>query len=319
MYKENKIAVVVPCYNEESQIDSVLDTIPDFVDKVIVIDDHSKDETLKKVKKYSGKNKAKLELICHDQNLGVGGAISSGYIWCREHDIDIAVVMAGDGQMDPQDLPSLLNPIAEGNSDYVKGNRLMSGEAWEKIPKVRYFGNSILTLLTKIASGYWHVTDSQSGYTALNRKGLDCLPLSKIYPGYGMPNDFLVTLNIYNLRVMDVPINPLYGIGEKSSMVIHRTIPSLLYLMVRLFLKRMVRKYIIRDFHPLIFFYITGVVLGLLACPICGKLLYTYFQTGNLKPINSLAAGFTVIMSLQFLFFAMWFDMDYNRSLCPRR
>jgi len=319
MYKGKTIGVVIPCFNEEKQVGKVLKTIPNYVDKIVVIDDYSHDKTLDAVKDFTKNSSKKIEIIEHSKNTGVGSSISSGYIWCRENDIDIAVVMAGDAQMDPEDLDNLLDPVAEGVADYAKGNRLITGEAFEKIPFVRYFGNSVLTLMTKVASGYWHVTDSQSGYTALGRKALHLLPLEKIFPKYGMPNDFLVTLNIYDMKVVDVPVNPLYGIGEKSSMVVHLAIPSLLWLMLRLFIKRMTRKYIIRDFHPLIFFYLTGFILMLISILLGTRVLYYWLYLGqSIKPINALSTGFTIIMALQFLFFAMWFDMDYNRNLNPK-
>jgi len=116
--------------------------------------------------------------------------------------------MAGDAQMDPRDLPGLLNPIADGEVDYSKGNRLFTGKAWRVIPKSRYFGNAILSFLTKIASGYWHVADSQSGYGAIALQVLKTIDLETIYKRYGMPNDLLVKLNVYHFRVRDVPINP---------------------------------------------------------------------------------------------------------------
>jgi len=320
MYKKQKIGVVIPCFNESKQIGKVIDTMPDFVDVMIVVDDCSRDNTVETVKAIQKKSSLKVELIVHDKNCGVGAAISSGYIWCREHGIDIAVVMAGDAQMDPDDLPALLDPVADGIADYAKGNRLITGEAFEKIPLIRYLGNSVLTLMTKVASGYWHVTDSQSGFTALSRRALELLPLKDIYSRYGMPNDFLVTLNIYDMKVIDVPVNPLYGVGEKSSMVVHLAIPSLLFLMTRLFIKRMVRKYIIRDFHPLIFFYITALILTLIAIPLTARILYLWlYLNQSIRPINALGTGFTIIMALQFLLFAMWFDMDYNRNLNPHR
>ncbi len=320
MYKEKTIAAVIPCYNEETQLGKVIETMPEFVDKMIIIDDCSKDKTLDVAEKYRKKDKKRIEIIRHKENRGVGSAISSGYLWCRDNDIDVAVLMAGDAQMDPADLPALLDPVVSGKADYSKGNRLITGEAFEKIPLVRYFGNSVLTLMTKIASGYWHVTDSQSGYTALNKKGLKLLPVEDIFPSYGMPNDFLVTLNIYDMRVMDIPINPLYGVGEKSSMVIHKAIPSILHLMTRLFIRRMVRKYIIRDFHPLVFFYAIGFILTLVALPLSVRLLYIVLWLHiPVNPINALGTGFVIVMALQFLLFAMWFDMDHNRELNPHR
>jgi len=320
MYKNKKIGVVIPCFNESKQIGKVIETMPDFVDVMIVVDDCSRDNTVEIVKAIQKKSSRRLELITHEKNQGVGSAISSGYLWCRDNNIDIAVVMAGDAQMDPGDLPALLDPVADGTADYAKGNRLITGEAFEKIPLIRYLGNSVLTLMTKVASGYWHVTDSQSGYTALSRRALELLPLNDIYPRYGMPNDLLVTLNIYDMKVIDVPVNPLYGVGEKSSMVVHLAIPALLYLMTRLFIKRMIRKYIIRDFHPLIFFYGTALILTLIATPLTARILYLWlYLNQSIRPINALGTGFIIIMALQFLFFAMWFDMDYNRNLNPHR
>lgn len=319
MYKGKIVGVVVPCYNEETQIGGVIDGMPPFVDRIVVVDDFSRDNTSGIVKERIEKGDKRLVSIRHESNKGVGAAISTGYIWCRSNNIDAAAVMAGDGQMDPEDLPSLLNPVVEDKADYSKGNRLISGEAWNRIPKVRYFGNTSLTLMTKVASGYWHVTDSQTGYTVLNRRALKMLPLEDIYPRYGMPNDFLVTLNIYDMRVIDVPINPLYGVGERSKMVIHKTAPALFVLMTKLFFKRMFRKYIIRDFHPLIFFYAMSFILALFAIPLSIRLFIAWSETGRIPPINAFGTGFAMVMCLQFLFFAMWFDMDYNRDLNPRR
>lgn len=314
MYKGKKIGVVVPAHNEETQIERTLKTMPDFVDYIVVIDDCSRDATVERVERLAAED-SRVELIQHQVNRGVGGAISTGYISCRERDIDIAVVMAGDGQMDPADLPDLLDPVVEDRADYTKGNRLVTGEAWKKIPHTRYLGNSALTLLTKIASGYWHVTDSQTGYTALNKKALHLLPLGDIFPRYGMPNDFLVTLNIYNMRVMDVLVNPVYSIGEKSGIKLKRVIFSLSFLLVRLFVKRMVQKYIIRDFHPLVFFYTFGLLLFVPGV-LFGLQLILYRITGiRVSATSALFAVFLFVSGLQSLLFAMLFDMEANRDL----
>jgi glycosyltransferase involved in cell wall biosynthesis len=280
MYRDNTVCVVIPAYNEQLLIASTVNGIPEYVDHIVVVDDASKDNTVSIVRDLTEKN-AKVHLIALPQNGGVGVAIRTGYIWCRDNDIDIAVVMAGDGQMDPADLPALLDPVVEGRTDYAKGNRLVTGEAWKKIPHVRYIGNSALTLLTKIASGYWHVTDSQTGYTAINKKALKMIPLEEIYPRYGMPNDLLVTLNIYNFRVSDVPVNPIYGIGEKSGIRIGRVIFSLSFLISRLFVRRMVQKYVIRDFHPLICFCLLGFVLFLVDF----SLLWIFLSLSLAQPI----------------------------------
>jgi len=314
MYKNHVIGVVVPAYNEEKLIAQTINAMPDFIDKIIIVDDASSDRTSPIVQDIAITNN-KVILISHEVNRGVGGAISTGYIWCRDHDVDIAIVMAGDGQMDPADLPALLEPVVKDQADYTKGNRLFTGEAWKKIPRIRYFGNSILSFMTKIASGYWHVTDSQSGYTALNKKALHLLPIENIYPRYGMPNDFLVTLNIYNMRVKDVPVRPVYGIGEKSGIRISRIIFTLSFLITRLFFRRMFQKYVIRDFHPLVLFYTFGAFLLLLDIPLVIRMIYHRIIDGRIPPINALTVVFVTIMGFQSILFAMLFDMETNKDL----
>ena len=141
--------------------------------------------------------------------------------------------MAADNQMDPDDLLTLVEPVARGEVDYAKANRLVSGEAWKLIPRTRYLGNAILSLLTKIASGYWHVADSQTGYTAISMPMLAQLDLDRIYPGYGFPNDMLVHLNVWNARVRDFPSRPVYGVGEQSGIKLRRVVPRISWLLVK--------------------------------------------------------------------------------------
>jgi len=242
MYRNHTIAAVVPAYNEETLISRVIETMPDYVDRIVVVDDASKDGTISTVNGYLPQMNERLHLIRHETNQGVGGAIATGYEWCRDHEVDVAVVMAGDAQMDPADLPALLDPVVSGEVDYAKGNRLFTGDAWNQIPKVRYLGNSGMSLLTKIASGYWHVADSQCGYTAINLKALEAIDWDQMYKRYGQPNDLLVRLNVCNLRVRDVPVRQVYNIGEKSGVKPLRMIPKLSWLLFRLFLYRMVQK-----------------------------------------------------------------------------
>ena len=316
MYKGKTIGVVVPAYNEEKLIGRVLETMPDFVDLIVIVDDCSSDQTPAIVERYAEQSNGRVELVSLEENQGVGGAIAEGYKWCRDHEVDVAAVMAGDGQMDPGDLPFLLDPVVAGEVDYAKGNRLVSGEAWHKIPRVRYLGNAGLSLLTKIASGYWHVADSQTGFTAASLKVLQTIDLDNIYKRYGMPNDVLVKLNIYNFRVRDVEIEAVYGIGEESGIRPIRMIPKLTWLMFRLFLMRMVQKYIIRDFHPLIFFYVLAFALLAASVPLGLRVFYKWLILGgNIPPISALALMSSVIAGLQSLFFAMWFDMENNRDL----
>ncbi len=305
--------MVVPAYNEEKLIGRVIETMPELVDKIVAVDDCSADGTAAVLDCYAAEQPDRLVVIRHTTNQGVGGAIATGYKWCRDHDIAITAVMAGDAQMDPNDLPALLEPVAIDDVDYAKGNRLISGEAWNKIPRVRYLGNAMLSFLTKIASGYWNIADSQTGYTAASLRVLKTIDLDGIYKRYGMPNDMLVKLNIYSFRVCDVEIKPVYGIGEKSGIKPIRMIPALTWRMWKFFLYRMVQKYVIRDFHPLILFYLSGSVLFLIGS-ILGLYLFIYrIAIGPVEPTSALMAIFLFITGMQSLFFAMWFDMDYNK------
>jgi glycosyltransferase involved in cell wall biosynthesis len=315
MYKGKSVAVVVPAHNEEKLIGRVIETTPKYVDHIVVVDDRSQDKTADIVLSYQSRDNDRIILIRTEKNLGVGGAIAEGYKWCRDHQIQATAVMAGDAQMDPSDLPALLDPVVEGEVDYAKGNRLFTGEAWHQIPKTRYMGNAALSLLTKIASGYWHVADSQTGYTVANHKVLSTIDLDKIYKRYGMPNDLLVKLNIYNFKVCDVEIKPIYGIGEKSGIKPLLVIPRFTWLLTRLFFHRMFQKYVIRDFHPLVFFYFSGFLLSFLGVFIGLYLLYLRIFIGPVAATSALLAVFLIITGLQSLLFAMWFDMDSNKYL----
>jgi glycosyltransferase involved in cell wall biosynthesis len=315
MYKDKFIAAVIPCFNEEKQIGKVISTMPDFVDRLVIIDDLSTDTTIAVIE-HSRKTNRKIILIKHELNQGVGGAIASGYKWCRDNDVDVAVVMAGDAQMDPRDLPSILDPVVNGDADYSKGNRLFTGEAYKKIPKVRFYGNAMLSMLTKIASGYWHVADSQSGYTAINKTALHTIDWDKMYKNYGQPNDLLVRLNIYNFRVRDVAIKPIYGNGEQSNLKIYKVILTLSWLLLRLFAFRLKEKYVIRNFHPLVFFYFTGLVSFVISFILLLRLCYYFFFMNFRMPdFNFITWMLTLLMSIQFTLFAMWFDKESNKDL----
>ena len=257
MYKNKKISVVVPAYNEETQIHKVIKTMPKFIDFIVITDDKSTDGTVKVIQKLQ-KSNPKIILLEHKINEGVGGAIASGYKWSRDNNIDIAVVMAGDAQMDPIDLPIIIDPVEENIADYSKANRLVTEDSYNKIPKIRFFGNSALSLLTKIASGYWNVSDSQTGYAAINLKALKTINWDKMYKRYGQPNDILVRLNVEGFRVIDVPTEPVYNVGEKSGINIKKAIFTIGSLLLKLFFWRLKEKYIIRGFHPLVFFYFFG-------------------------------------------------------------
>jgi glycosyltransferase involved in cell wall biosynthesis len=314
MYRGKSVAVVVPAYNEERLIGKVLATMPEFIDHVVAVDDASDDRTGEVVKDRQLQD-SRITYLRHTKNEGVGGAIATGYKWARDKGIEITVVMAGDAQMDPQDLPKLLDPIVQGEVDYSKGNRLFTGKAWTVIPKARYLGNAVLSFLTKIASGYWHVADSQSGYGAVTLDVLKTIDLDSIYKRYGMPNDFLVRLNVYRFKVRDVSVNPVYGIGERSGIRVYKVVFSLSLLLLKLFLWRLKEKYVIRDFHPLVLFYMMGFVLTPVGFAFGCYLLIYRLLVGPVAATSALFAAFFTISGLQSLFFAMWFDMEYNKEL----
>ena len=315
MYQGKTVAVVVPAHNEEKLIGQVLDTMPDFVDVIIVVDDASTDQTCAIVTSYCVRCADRLVLLHHEANRGVGAAIVTGYKQALARDIEVVAVMAGDGQMHPDDLGRVVAPVACGEADYVKGNRLFRGESWQMIPHYRYLGNSVLSLWTKIASGYWHIADSQSGYTAISRVALQRVDLDHIYQRYGMPNDMLVKLNVANFRVRDVSVRPVYNIGETSGIRLRKVIPTISWLLLRGFCWRLKEKYIIRDFHPLVFFYAMGLTL-FPSGTILGLTLLGYrLIFGPVAATSALFAAFLTISGLQALFFAMWFDMEYNRHL----
>jgi len=217
--------------------------------------------------------------------------------------------------MDPHDLPALLDPLVEDQADYVKGNRLFYGDAWRMIPHYRYMGNSFLSLMTKIASGYWHIADSQSGYTAISLVALKRIDLNTIYKDYGMPNDLLIKLNQHDFRVRDVHIRPVYNVGEKSGIKLKKVIPRISWILFKGFWRRLFFKYVIRDFHPLIFFYLLSFILLCSSFPLAFRLFYIWIEKGDIPDMNALALIFTLISGLQTLFFGMWFDMEYNKNL----
>jgi len=314
MYLGKKIAVVVPAFNEERLIETTIKTIPEVADKIIVVNDASTDNTAGIVEALAQKDE-RVELINHSTNQGVGAAIITGYKWAREHEMDVTVVMAGDGQMDPKDFLPIVEPVAKGEADYSKGNRLFFGDAWHMIPHYRYLGNSFLSLLTKIASGYWHIADSQSGYTAVSLLALRRLDLDKIYKRYGMPNDILIKLNQHDFRVRDVHIRPVYNIGEKSGIKLLEVIPKISWVLFKGFWQRLFFKYVIKDFHPLVFFYLLSFLLLTVSVPLGIRLLYIWAHSGDIPDINAMALVFTTISGLQTLFFGMWFDMEYNKNL----
>jgi glycosyltransferase involved in cell wall biosynthesis len=309
-----RVAVVVPAHNEETLLPETLAGIPGFVDRIYVVDDASRDATRERAEAAAAGD-PRVAVLVHERNQGVGAAIVTGYRRALEERVDVTCVMAADNQMDPDDLEALATPVALGELDYSKANRLITGQAWQLIPRHRYLGNAVLSLLTKIASGYWHVADSQSGYTAIGLVTLERLDLERIYPRYGFPNDMLVHLNVQNARVRDVPSRPIYDVGEQSGMRLRSVVPRISWLLFKAFWWRMGQKYVIRDFHPLVFFYSFGVLM-LAAGFVLGLLELVLRIAGNaITPASIVLVAVLLIAGLQMTLFAMWFDMEANKDL----
>jgi glycosyltransferase involved in cell wall biosynthesis len=312
MLEGKRVAVVVPAHDEQELIATTLAGIPEFVDRIFVVDDGSRDATAERAR---ASGDPRVEVVPHERNRGVGAAIVTGYRRALTEGIDATAVMAADNQMDPADLERLALPVVRGELDYAKANRLVTGEAWNLIPRTRYLGNAVLSMLTKIASGYWHVADSQSGYAVISKDMLEVVDLDRVYTGYGFPNDFLVHLNVSNARVRDFPSRPIYGVGERSGIRYRKVVPRISWLLVRAFFWRLREKYVIRDFHPLVFFYafgflstLTGLVLGIVE--IAYRIAGYQVSVGTVVLIALL-----LISGSQFTLFAMWFDMETNKDL----
>jgi glycosyltransferase involved in cell wall biosynthesis len=312
MLEGKSVAVVVPAHDEEALVGATIQGIPDFVDRIYVVDDASGDGTAAVA---GATGDGRVQVIAHVRNEGVGGAIVTGYRRAVADGVDVACVMAADNQMDPADLERIALPVARGEVDYTKANRLVSGEAWRTIPRTRYLGNAVLSFLTKIASGYWHVADSQSGYTAASREILAQLDLERVYRGYGFPNDMLVHLNVWNARVRDVTARPVYGVGETSGIRYRRVVPRISWLLIKGFFWRMREKYVIRDFHPLVLFYALGFLMTLVGLGLGIAETVLRILGNEVSVATVVLVALLLTFGSQFTLFAMWFDMESNKDL----
>ena len=240
MYRDKKVGVVVPAWNEEEHIGLVLQGMPGFVDAVYVVDDASTDRTADIVRSFccgDGTSRPRVELIQHPVNRGVGGAIVTGYKRALADGMDIATVMAGDNQMEPQYLPTVLDPVVDGHADYAKGTRLTHPVHLKGMSPWRTVGNFTLRWLTVIASGNRSITDPQNGYAATSREALEALDLDAVYPYYGYCNDLLIRLSAQHRRIVEIPHPSMYH-GEVSKIRYRMYIPRVSMLLLRLFILR---------------------------------------------------------------------------------
>lgn len=234
MFEGQRIAVVVPAYREERLIRRTLDSLPDYVDRVVVVDDASDDRTSEAALSWGD---ARLEVVRHAENRGVGAAIATGYARAFESAADVAVVVGGDAQMDPHDMRALLDAVTSGRADYAKGNRLVWPGVEHRMPTMRLWGNRFFSALTRLVTGL-SVGDSQCGYTALRREAAAQMPLSALWPRYGYPNDMLGFAASCGLKVVDVPVRPVYA-DERSGIGFRHALFVIPFVLLRVVLRRM--------------------------------------------------------------------------------
>ncbi|WP_022888319.1 glycosyltransferase family 2 protein [Agromyces italicus] len=259
VFEGARVAAIVPAYNEEKMIATVIETMPDFVDQIVIVDDCSTDSTSDVVRASAD---PRVRLIRHDLNTGVGGAIISGHRAAMAAGADVNVVMAGDAQMDPAYLPALLERVTAQGFGFAKANRFFSPESFKGMPKHRVFGNVVLSFMTKLASGYWNLFDPQNGYTAVRTEVLRRIDLDRVAPRYSFENDLLIHLNILQVPAVDVPIPAVYG-AEVSSIRLSKVVPELLSLLTRGFWRRIWYRYVLWSFSPVALLLVLG--LGLFA------------------------------------------------------
>ncbi|MDA8130295.1 MAG: glycosyltransferase family 2 protein [Elusimicrobia bacterium] len=319
MYRGKKISLVIPAYNEEKLISSTLAGVPPLVDKVYVVDDVSPDRQAEVVLEYAKKD-PRVTLLRHTVNQGPGGGIITGYRQSAADGYDIAMVVGGDNQMQLAEAAQFLDPLIDGRADYSKGNRFMDSkleDTLSKMPKVRLFGNWLITALTKISSGYYKTMDVVDGYTAITKKAIETINWDRAWKGYGYPMDFLVRMNAYSLRIVDIPRTAVYLPGERQSQIkgfnyALKVSPML----VRDFFWRLNFKYMYRDFHPLVFFYYLALVL--LPAGLLDGLYLVYdklFLGGYaVTPARAILVALMIISGTQFLLFAMLFDMEQGQK-----
>ncbi len=346
MYRDHTVGVVIPAYNEEGFIGDVIRDMPAYVDRMFVVDDCSTDGTWDEVLAAAREDRkqfvpgdaaeegrvavtdgggslggravrhdliGRVVPIEHEKNLGAGGAIKTGYLAARDDEMDVTATVDGDGQMDLYQMTKLLDPIVEGEADYSKGNRLLYKEYRKEMPKFRFLGNSILTFLTKIASGYWKTMDPQNGYTAISGYALDNVGIESMYEYYGYCNDLLVKLNAKGMRVADVAMPAVYG-DEESSIQYSTYIRKVSAMLLRNFLWRWKTKYLVLDFHPLALFYLFGAATAGLGVMGGGWSLFAKFALGDPLFIRATSSLLLFSVGSMFIMFAMLFDMQVNKD-----
>jgi dolichol-phosphate mannosyltransferase len=302
------IAVVIPCYKVKQQISDVITRTVSLVDKIYVVDDACPEGTGKYVEEnFSSPD---IHVIYHAKNRGVGGAVKSGYSKALEEGATVIIKLDGDGQMDPAIIPRLIDPILNKTADYVKGNRFYDLAFLQKMPALRKIGNSALSFVNKMSSGYWNVMDPTNGYTAISRTALEQLPLEKIDNRFFFESDMLFRLNIIRAVVIDIPMKAVYK-NEKSNLRIWRVLFQFPFKYANRLIKRIFYNYFLRDFNVGSLELVIAIVLSLFG------LIFGFFKwivsIETAKPATAgtvFLAGLPIILGFQAFFNFLHFDVS---------
>jgi dolichol-phosphate mannosyltransferase len=303
-----RIAVVMPAYKSRQFIADVLAVIGPEVESIIVIDDACPDHTGQFV--LDNCKDDRINVLFHEKNLGVGGAVITGYKHALDLQADIIVKIDSDGQMDPKDIPDIVSPIINGYADYTKGNRFYDIEDVKEMPVVRLIGNAGLSFLSKLSSGYWNIFDPTNGYTAIHQKALNALPLDKLSQRFFFESDMLFRLNISRAVVIDVPIRARYG-QEKSNLNISKEIGNFFVYHLKNFFKRIFYAYYLRDFTVASIQLLIGTILLLFGVIFGGNAWVRSIHSGQPATAGTvMVAALTVFIGIEFIL--SFFVYDYQ-------
>jgi len=310
VYHGARIAAVVPAYKEEKMIATVISTMPDFVDFIVIVDDCSPDQTSEVVNLIADD---RVTLIRHEINQGVGGAIVTGHKAAMELGADVNVIMAGDAQMDPNHLPALLDKVTRDGYGFAKANRFFAPESFDGMPQYRVFGNIVLSFMTKMASGYWNLFDPQNGYTAVRTEVLKRVPLDRVSRRYSFENDFLIHLNILQVPAIDVPIPAVYA-DEVSSIRLSKVVPELLNLLGRGFWRRIWYRYVLWSFSPIALLLALGLVLSTIGLGIAIWVCFQIATSVIATAATVMLAALPLMLGTQLLISALQLDIQASPS-----
>jgi len=309
MYRKLRVAAILPCYNEEKLIGKTVNTMPDFVDAIIAVDDNSTDDTWKIIQELAKKNK-RVVPIHKDPNEGIGGSYISGFEYAKKHKFDLIFTMAGDAQCNQDYMPNMIDTLLDKNLDYVKANRFVHRQELKQMPTFRRIGNTVITILTKFSSGYYSIFDSQNGYGVFKLKTLESLPLEHIGRRYDYENTLLISLAIAGAKVQDEPVPAIYG-DEVSTIPVFKTTMRALKVVWKGFWRRIYYKYVVVNFHPLALFLFSGLLLFLFG--VCFGLYIAIDRIVNgITPSTGsvMIAVLPIILGFQLLLTTITMDMN---------